>query len=105
MHKSLDADATTAQRALRLYQKLLLDGRRHFQADLADYLGCSPQTVMRLIAEIEGMVGPSLVTGLEKHKRWYQIRRYPATGWDLILRNFAIWQSAVIWQRHTCQMR
>ncbi len=74
MNPSLNTDATAAQRALRLYQKLLLDGCRHFQTDLADYLGCSPQTVMRLIAEIEGMIGPSLVTGVEKHKRWYQIR-------------------------------
>lgn len=74
MRQSLNTDATTAQRALRLYQKLLLDGRRHFQTDLADYLGCSPQTVMRLIAEIEDMIGPSLVTGLDKRKRWYQIR-------------------------------
>lgn len=74
MRKSLDADATTAQRALRLYQKLLLDGRRHYQSDLAEYLACSPQTVMRLIAEIEGLVGASLITGLDRHKRWYQIR-------------------------------
>lgn len=74
MHTSLDADATTAQRALRLYQKLLLDGRKHYQSDLAEYLSCSPQTVIRLIAEIESMIGPSLVTGMDKHKRWYQIR-------------------------------
>lgn len=74
MHKSSDCDATTAQRALRLYQKLLLDGRKHFQSDLAEYLSCSPQTVMRLVAEIEGLIGPSLVTGLERHRRWYQIR-------------------------------
>lgn len=74
MHKSSDADASTVQRALRLYQKLLLDGRKHFQTDLAEYLQCSVQTVMRLIAEIEGIVGASLVTGLEKHRRWYQIR-------------------------------
>lgn len=74
MNKSLDDDATTAQRALRLYQKLLLDGRRHFQTDLAEYLNCSVQTVMRLITEIEGVIGANLVTGLEKHRRWYQIR-------------------------------
>lgn len=74
MQASLNPDATTVERALRLYQKLLLDGRRHFQADLARYLCCSPQTVIRLISEIEGVVGASLVTGLEKHLRWYQIR-------------------------------
>lgn len=74
MQKSLNPNATSVERALRLYQKLLLDGRRHFQSDLAEYLSCSPQTVMRLIAEIEGVIGASLVTGLEKHRRWYQIK-------------------------------
>lgn len=74
MQPKLNADATTAEKTLRLYQKLLLDGRRHFQTDLADYLNCSAQTVMRLIAEIEGVIGACLVTGLEKHRRWYQIR-------------------------------
>ena len=29
---------------------------------------------MRLITEIEGVIGANLVTGLEKHRRWYQIR-------------------------------
>lgn len=74
MQPKLNADATTAEKTLRLYQKLLLDGRRHFQIDLAEYLNCSVQTVMRLIAEIEGVIGACLVTGLEKHRRWYQIR-------------------------------
>lgn len=74
MRQSIDPDASTAERAIRLFHKLLFDGRRHFQSDLAIYLGCSPQTVMRLIAEIEGVIGASLVTGLEKHRRWYQIR-------------------------------
>lgn len=69
-----DADASTATKTLRLYQKLLLDGRKHFQTDLAEYLNCSVQTVMRLIAEIEGVIGACLVTGLERHRRWYQIR-------------------------------
>lgn len=74
MQPKLDADASTAEKTLRLYQKLLLDGRRHFQTDLAEYLNCSAQTVMRLVAEIEGVIGACLVTGLEKHRRWYQIR-------------------------------
>lgn len=74
MQKSLNPDATGVERALRLYQKLLLDGRRHFQGDLAEYLACSPQTVIRLIAEIEAVVGACLVTGYEGRRRWYQIR-------------------------------
>lgn len=72
--QKLNADASAGEKLLRLFQKLMLDGRRHFQSDLAEYLGCSPQSVMRLIAEIECVVGDCLVTGLEKHRRWYQIR-------------------------------
>lgn len=74
MQKSLNPDGTSVGRALRLYQKLLLDGRKHYQSDLAAYLCCSPQTVIRLIAEIEALVGTALVTGLDKYRRWYQIR-------------------------------
>lgn len=74
MKKKFDSDSSMAQKALRLYQKLLLDGRRHYQGDLANYLQCSRQTVMRLIAEIEGVVGSALITGLDKRQRWYQIR-------------------------------
>lgn len=72
--QKLNTDASPGEKLLRLYQKLLLDGRRHFQSDLAEYLGCSPQSVMRLVAEIECVVGACLVTGMEKHRRWYQIR-------------------------------
>lgn len=73
MHK-LDMDSTTGAKLLRLFQKLMLDGRRHYQADLATFLNCSKQTVMRLIAEIEGVIGASLETGLDRHRRWYQIK-------------------------------
>lgn len=59
---------------MRLFQKLLLDGRRHFQQDISQYLNCSVQTVMRLITEIERVIGANLETGLDKHRRWYQIR-------------------------------
>ena len=74
MRKSLNPDLTTSERILRLYQKLLFDGKKHYLSSLAAYLGCSPQTVMRLITDIENVIGASLVTGLEKHRRWYQIR-------------------------------
>ncbi len=69
-----DIDATPGAKLLRLFQKLMLDGRRHFQQDLAEELNCSAQTVMRLIAEIEGVIGASLETGLDRHRRWYQIK-------------------------------
>jgi hypothetical protein len=69
-----DCDSTTGAKLLRMFRKLMLDGRRHFQTDLAEHLNCSPQTVIRLAGEIEGEIGASLETGLDKHRRWYQIR-------------------------------
>lgn len=74
MMQKLDSDSTTGAKLLRLFQKLMLDGRKHYQADLATLLNCSKQTVMRLIAEIEDVIGASLETGLDKHRRWYQIK-------------------------------
>lgn len=58
---------------LTLYHLLMLDGRKHFLPDLAERLNCSKQTVIRLIREIEGVVGANLTTGMDKHRRWYQI--------------------------------
>lgn len=72
--KKIDMDASAGEKLLRLFQKLMLDGRKHFQRDLSEYLQCSPQTVIRLIAEIETVVGAALETGLEKRTRWYRIR-------------------------------
>ena len=66
-------DATTGTKLLRLFQRLMLDGRRHFQRDLAEWLNCSAQTIIRLTGEIEGVIGTSLQSGLEGHRRWYQI--------------------------------
>jgi len=68
-----DMDATTGTKLLKLFQRLMLDGRRHFQTDLADWLNCSKQTIIRLAGEIEGVIGTSLRTGLEQRRRWYQI--------------------------------
>ena len=57
-----DQDSTPGVKLLRMFRKLMLDGRRHFQVDLADELQCSSQTVIRL------------ESGLESRRRWYQIR-------------------------------
>ncbi|MDO5538074.1 MAG: WYL domain-containing protein [Desulfovibrionaceae bacterium] len=73
MQEKLDMDSTAGIKLLRLFQKLMFDGRRHYQAELADYLRCSPQTVMRLVREIETVVGASLETGIEARRRWYRI--------------------------------
>lgn len=80
-----DLDATTGTKLLRLFQRLMLDGRRHFQGELAEWLNCSSQTIIRLTQEIERVIGANLQTGLEKRRRWYRIqpRSGPQLGPDL----------------------
>lgn len=72
MPPKLDPDATPGVKTLRLFRKLLLDRRRHYQTDLAVELQCSPQTVGRLANEIETVIGTALRSGLDNRKRWYQ---------------------------------
>ena len=74
MPSKIDPDTTPGMKLLRLFRKLMMDGRRHFQSDLAEEFQCSSQTIIRIIAEIEAVVGASLETGLENRRRWYQIR-------------------------------
>lgn len=74
--QKMDLDTSPGAKLLGLFQKLMLDGRRHYQANLAEEFNCSRQTVMRMVADIEAVVGTSLETGMDRHRRWYQIRSY-----------------------------
>ena len=67
-------EASMGNKLLRLFQILLVDGRRHYQMALMERLNCSRQTIIRLIAEIEGVIGAHLITGMDNRRRWYQIR-------------------------------
>ena len=67
-------DASMGSKLLRLFQLLLVDGRRHYQTDLMQRFNCSRQTIIRLVGEIEGVIGAQLVTDLDNRRRWYQIR-------------------------------
>lgn len=68
-----DIDATYGAKLLKLFRRLMLDGRRHYQIDLASWLNCSKQTVIRLMAEVEAEIGINLESGLDGHKKWYRI--------------------------------
>lgn len=68
------SEVTAGQRILEMFRKLMLDGRKHFQTDLATEYQCAPQTIGRMAAEIESVIGPSLESGLENRRRFYQIR-------------------------------
>lgn len=73
MPSKYDQDSTSGVKLLRLFRKLLAEGKRHYQSDLAAEFQCSPQTIMRLTAEIESVIGANLETGLECRRRWYRI--------------------------------
>lgn len=73
MPSKYDQDSTPGVKLLRLFRKLLADGRRHYQSDLTAEFQCSPQTIMRLTAEIESVIGANLETGLDCRRRWYRI--------------------------------
>jgi len=68
-------EARPRDKLLVLYQRLTLDGRRHFQADIARDLECSPQTVSRLVDVIEAHLGKDtfIDKGLEDRRRYYQL--------------------------------
>lgn len=78
MPTKIAPDATHGSKLLRLFIRLLLDGGKHFQTDLARILECSPQTIIRLTAAIEAVVGDSLEIGTEERKRYYRIRNFSA---------------------------
>lgn len=75
MPKKLNVDDLPGDKLLTLYQRLTLDGRRHFQDDIARDLRCSPQAVTRMLTIVARNLGPTteLEAGLDKRRRYYQI--------------------------------
>jgi hypothetical protein len=74
MPKKKDQDSSPGKKLLRLYKKLLLEGKKHYLSDLAVWLNCSPQTIIRLMTEIDAEAGLQLETGLDNHRRWYRMK-------------------------------
>ncbi len=76
MPKTKNKDTTPRDKLLSVYQRLTMDGRRHFQSDLAREESCSAQTIARVISIIEGHLGKDafIESGLEGRKRYYRLR-------------------------------
>lgn len=74
MPRKIDVDATTGNKLLRLFRKLMLSHGRHYTTDLARELNCSPQTIGRLMNEIEKELGAQIESGIDSHKKWFRIR-------------------------------
>ena len=74
MPRKRTTDNTSGKRLLEMFLKLLVDGRRHFQSDLAGEFQCSHQTILRMAKEIESVVGHNLESGLENSRKFYRLR-------------------------------
>lgn len=75
MPRKINPDSLPRDKVLDLYQRLMFDRRRHFQADIARQLGCSPQTVVRLVDRIERHIGADayIERGIEGRRRFYRL--------------------------------
>lgn len=73
-------ESTPGIKTLRIFRKLLLNGGKHFQSSLASEFNCSPQTIIRIMGEIESVIGISLEMGRDQRRKWYRIKsRTPAS--------------------------
>lgn len=68
-------EASPQEKVLDLYFRLAHTPRKHFQADLARELECSPQTITRMIDVIEGRLGRDtfIERGLDARRRYYRL--------------------------------
>ncbi len=73
MPEKMAQDSSPSIKLLRVFRKLLLNGRRHYQTDLASEFQCSAQTIIRIMADIESVIGANLEYGLDKRRKWYRI--------------------------------
>lgn len=73
MPEKIDQDSSPSVKLLRVFRKLLLNGQRHYQTDLASEFQCSPQTIIRIMADIESVIGANLEYGLDNRRKWYRI--------------------------------
>jgi hypothetical protein len=74
MPKKKDQDSSPGKKLIRLYKRLLLEGKKHYLSELAEWLKCSPQTIIRLMVEIDAEAGLCLETGMDSHRRWYRLK-------------------------------
>lgn len=80
MPPKLDQDTSPSVKMLRVFRKLLLNGQRHYQTDLASEFQCSPQTIIRIMNDIESVIGINFESGLDNRRKWYRIKSKTPLG-------------------------
>lgn len=80
MQKKKSPDRTYGEKLVRLLAKLMFSGRKYSLTDLATELGCSKQTVLRLVDDITQAHDVRLSEELIGNRRWYWIEREAVRG-------------------------
>lgn len=68
-----DQDSRYGTRLLRLFLKLMMDGKKHYVQELESELDCSRQTVGRMAECIEDVLGNQLESGIDDRRKYFQI--------------------------------
>jgi predicted DNA-binding transcriptional regulator YafY len=75
MQKKKTPDCSYGEKLIRLFAKLMFTGQKHSLTDLAKSLGCSKQTVLRLIDDIDLAYQVPLRDELRDGRKWVWIDR------------------------------
>lgn len=73
MPRKKDADTTGWVKLLQLFRRFLVDGKQHYQSDLARDFNCSPQSIMRMTDAIEKVMGVNFESGKDGRRKWYRL--------------------------------
>ena len=75
MQKKKSPDRSYGEKLIRLFAKLMFTGQKYSLTDLARTLGCSKQTVLRLVDEITLVYDVPLRDELRAGRKWVWIDR------------------------------
>ena len=85
MPKKLNGYRTYGQKLISLFARLLFSKQSHSLTELSRMLGCSKQTVLRLVRDIKMAYGVDIEETIENSRKYYRIKRRIGTDSSLNL--------------------
>jgi len=78
MPEKIDYYRSYGQKLISLFAKLLFTQRSHSLIELSRMLGCSKQTVMRLVEDIRRSYGVDVEESIKGRRKYYRLKRLPS---------------------------
>lgn len=102
MPRKLDRDRSHGDKLMRLHWLLLFSSRRHSLTELARELGCSKQTVARLVDTIGAGCGAPIAEEIERGRKYYRMERVrlPGPPLPVSLEELRVLQMCRVFARH-----